>query len=180
MVLTPVLDRQSWRSAGMTTRYTRPPLVLFVLLATGCAIGPEEPLPPVGRPALFEPPAACVAAPPLPPFPNPVSRPSDPLECLPVSWGDRELPIELTIVDGRVRAIRFYEPCSGRVIPVEASIRGCIESSLSTWSYSVEPPCPGHESVSTSYLFLQRLVGRPKPVDVDAAPCAPSRPGVGE
>jgi hypothetical protein len=158
----------------MTNRYTRPPLILLVVLAAACTMWQEEPLPQVKRPALFEPPVACVAAPPLPPFPNPVSRPSDPQDCLPVSWGDGELPIELTIVDGRVRALRFYEPCSGRVIPVEVSIRRCIESSLSTWNYSTELPCPGHESVSTSYLFLRRISGHGKPVDADAAPCAPT------
>jgi hypothetical protein len=155
----------------MTTMATRPPLALLLALAAGCSMGREEPLPRVQRPALFEPPPVCVAAPPLPPFPNPVEVPSNPRECLPTSWGDRELPIELTIVDGRVREFRFYEPCSGQLIPVEASIRQCIQSSLSTWSYSAEPPCPGHESISTSFLILRRPSGGGAPVSDDASPC---------
>jgi hypothetical protein len=132
-------------------------LVLGLPLATRCATTSDEPLPAVREPAILEAQEACVAPPPPPPFQEPVEKPTDLRACLPRSWGSRTLPVEMTVVNGRVQEFRFYDQCEGRLIPVEPSLRACIASSLNTWRYATGPPCPGHDYTWTEFLVLQPL-----------------------
>jgi hypothetical protein len=131
-------------------------LTLLLVSATfGCIPLKEDALPPVHQ-AAVEPPAACVAAPPLPPFAEPTERASDAEACLRAAWTGGRLPVELKIVDGRVVEFRFHEPCALRddhEIDVPGPVRDCIQQSLSTWRYAV-PICAGHPSVSSAFITL--------------------------
>lgn len=126
-------------------------------LAVGCVKANDEPLPIVREPAIFDPQLPCTAPPPPPPFQEPAEKPSDPRACLTKSWDNRALPVEMTVVNGLVKEIRFYNQCEGKLVRVEASVRACVESSLKTWRYSVGPLCPGHDTTWTEFVSLRPL-----------------------
>jgi hypothetical protein len=131
-------------------------LAFLVLVAVGCATVQDEELPMV-RPvsSLFDAPEACVAPPPPAPFQEALEGASDPEDCLSRAWRDRALPLVMTIVDGRVRAFRFYDQCQGKVVQVDSSVRECIATSLRTWRFRFDGPCPGHQAVWTEYRYLR-------------------------
>lgn len=153
----------------------------LVTLLIACAAVNDEPLPSVHQPSIFEAQPACVAPPPPPPFQEPTEKPSDPRACLPKSWANRALPVEIAVVNGVVREVRFYDQCEGRAVQVEASIRECIQSSLGTWRYATGPPCPGHDAKWTEYLSLRRpsADGRQQGCEVELSRKAASGPTTG-
>ena len=111
-------------------------LASSLCLVIGCVTKDEEPLPAVRQPRIFEAPVPCAEAPPLHPFAEPIEKGSDAAACLPESWTGPELPTERSSVDGRVTAVRFYDQCENKLVPVEASIRACNERAVGTWRYA--------------------------------------------
>jgi hypothetical protein len=80
-----------------------------------CSTTMDERLPPVKEPRIFSAPVPCVAPPPPPPFQEPVAMPSDPTACFPKAWL-RAVPVELSVVDGVVKGVRFYDQCEGKEV----------------------------------------------------------------
>jgi hypothetical protein len=140
----------------MTRQYTLALLTSCLALFVGCDTTEEEPLPAVREAAIFQPQAPCIA--PLPPLPfqEPAEQLSDPRACLGESWRKRTLPVELTVVNGIVKDVRFYSQCEGKAVRVERSARACLEASFKTWRYkTVGPPCPGHDTTWTAFVSLR-------------------------
>lgn len=128
-------------------------VVTLSVACAGCAVWDEDELPPVRLQPAFNEPDGCVAPPPPPMLP-PLDAPSDPRACLPASWSARGLPVQVSVVDGRVASFELYDQCSGDSFEVDAAVRECISQSLSTWGYAVWPTCRGEASRSWDVLHL--------------------------
>ena len=140
-------------------------LALLLLIAVGCSNPKEEPLPAVSQPALFEVPRACVGAPPLPPFAEPVETSAEPQACLrDVPTTPNEVTLDLTIVDGHVRdfsvSVDLEERARGVTGDLKESVRQCLIACFATWRYPVVA-CPGHESKSSVPIVLRPSVNGP-------------------
>jgi hypothetical protein len=154
-----------WIALGVTS------LMLF-----GCAT--EEPLPsprttPI--PAVFQP--ACTELPP-PPQELPV-RGADIRKCVPRQYTTSGLPIQLTVVQGRVVSFQFYSQCSGQVYEVELRVRSCIDEALKTWRFDyIRPQCPGTTASDNDEQTMQFYV-MPRERSVLGGEMARSDVGVG-
>jgi hypothetical protein len=146
-------------------------LVFVLTCLVGCSSDVSEDLPPVREPEILAAPVACVAAPPPPPFLEPVARPLDPISCFPKHW-HRTVPAELSVVDGVVKAVRFYDQCEGREVELPPEVAACMASVLRTWRYPMaELPCPGHALAWTEYVSV-----RPPSPGSSARTCADGTP----
>lgn len=127
-----------WTDMGVVVRW----MAAGTLIASLCACGHDrEPLPPPPRPALFIPPDACIE-PPQPP-PDALFHGSEGRECIPARY-TMGLPLEVSVVRGRVAAFRLYSQCEGRVYEVEPRVHECLRRAMTTWRFDYAPPtCPG-------------------------------------
>jgi hypothetical protein len=130
-------------------------LLTLSLFHGACALSGDVELPAVHQAAWQREPDACVPLPPPPMLP-PEQTPSDPRACLSSSWSARGLPVQVSVVDGRVASFDFYDQCSGESFEVAPSVRDCIRRSLSTWRYAVWPTCPSQKA-ATSHDILHLL-----------------------
>lgn len=146
------------------------------LVLLGCAI--EAPLPSpraTPLPALFQP--ACTELPP-PPQELPV-RGADVRKCAPHQYTTSGLPLELTVVQGRVVSFRFYSQCSGQVYEVERRVRSCIDEAVKTWRFEyIKPQCPGTASRDDDEQTIQLYV-MPRGRSVRAGEIARADVGIG-
>ena len=105
---------------------------------------------------LHEPAHVCVEIPPPPPVL--LGERFDAGECAPASYR-HGLPLEVTVVQGRVGSFRFHPPCGGEDVVVSPEIEACVRRAVARWRYLVfTPQCPGQTSAyfdgMTDFVFL--------------------------
>ena len=139
MPLNPVLNGPRW----FTVR--RPALATIIsVLVLSCA-SDHTSLPAVKQaPGRHEPTQVCVEVPPPPPILIGERRNAG--ECAPASYR-HGLPLEVTVVQGRVASFRFHPPCGGDDYVVSPEVEACVRQVVSHWRYMVlQPRCADQTS----------------------------------